>query len=148
MSLKQVSFLFNTGVKSHIKLAQVKAPGPLSCATWLSGNFLNVRAPPIYLCLSKPAPEPLLPVSQYEYSLNPAIRPVKTPLNPLNFPHSLGRSSYRKGSPASLCVTWITGRCYGHKIKSIAKNTHRNTESEICPCQTMLSACSAPKQVL
>lgn len=148
MSLEQVSFLFNARVKSHIKLAQVKAPGPLSCATWFSGNFLNVRAPPIYLCLGKPAPEPLLPVSQYEYSLNPAIRPVKTPLNPVNFPHSQGRSSYRKGSPAPLCVTCITGRCYGHKTQPIARNIHCNTESEICPCQTTLSACSAPKQVL
>lgn len=45
----------------------------------------------------------LLPVSQYEYSLNPAIRPVKTPLKPLNFPHSWEGSSYREVSPALLC---------------------------------------------
>lgn len=117
MSLEQVSFLFKTRVKSHIKLAQVKAPGPLSCATWLSGNFVNVHAPPIYLCLGKPAPELLLLPSQYKYTLNPAIRPVKTPLNPLNLPHTQDRSSYRKSSSAPLCVTHITGRCCGCTIK-------------------------------
>lgn len=134
MSLEQVSFLFKTRVKSHIKLAQVKAPGPLSCAMRLSGNFLNVHAPPIYLCLGKPAPELLLLASQYKYSLNPAIRPVKNPLNPLNLLHSQDRSSYRKSSSAPLCVTHIAGRCYGCKIKPIAKNIHHYTESEICSC--------------